>query len=251
MPIRALKPLYDLYQRQRFLPDWRGIFVNPYYILRRGLVMRIGPHAARQQGRVLDLGCGISPYRELFTAAREYIRMDIEFAHESTEDIVFFDGKTIPADDGAFDAVLCTEVLEHAADLDVLVSEIRRVMRPGAQAIVTIPFIWEEHGYPRDFRRFTLVGAKAFFETNGFAVLAGERVGRYASSAAQLRCNNLMRQCPSDHLLIQILFCVVFIAPLTLLGLFTSWIVPGSPDFYLGVFLLLQKPPVPLVSLPR
>lgn len=41
--------------------------------------------------------------------------------------------------DGEFDAVICTEVLEHTVDPRAVLSEIRRVLRPGGRAVITFP----------------------------------------------------------------------------------------------------------------
>ncbi len=242
MSIRALKPLYELQQRQRFLPDWRGVFVNPYYILRKALFRSVKEHAALLTGRLLDLGCGISPYRTVLRAAGEYVRMDIQFLHDEREDIVFYDGQHIPSDDEMFDSLLCTEVLEHVADLESAASEMYRVLRPGGHALLTMPFMWEEHGYPNDYRRLTLSGAEDVFTSKGFEVLLARKIGRFTASFTQLLSNELMKLCPIEHALGQLLFCSLVISPLTILGLLGSSTFPGSASFYLGICLCLRKP---------
>ena len=40
-------------------------------------------------------------------------------------------GEHLPVADGAVDIVLCVDVLEHVRDLDAVISEIRRVLKPG------------------------------------------------------------------------------------------------------------------------
>lgn len=40
-------------------------------------------------------------------------------------------GEQLPADDGCADVVYCVDVLEHVADLDAVVAETARVLRPG------------------------------------------------------------------------------------------------------------------------
>jgi SAM-dependent methyltransferase len=45
----------------------------------------------------------------------------------------------LPLDDNAFDLVLCAETLEHVRDLQLLLSEIRRVLRPGGRLAITTP----------------------------------------------------------------------------------------------------------------
>ena len=45
----------------------------------------------------------------------------------------------LPFADGSFDLVVCTETLEHVRDLQLLLSEIRRVLEPGGRLAVTTP----------------------------------------------------------------------------------------------------------------
>jgi SAM-dependent methyltransferase len=45
----------------------------------------------------------------------------------------------LPFEDGAFDLVLCAETLEHVRDVQTLLSEARRVLRPDGELAVTTP----------------------------------------------------------------------------------------------------------------
>ena len=116
-------------------------------------------HLPRYRGDVLDVGCGQSPYRFLLDRqATKYIGIDIsdadKFDYENAE-IVPFDGEHIPFPDGHFDAVICTEVLEHVSHFQGLVDEIHRVMRNGGEAIFTVPWSARFHYIPHDFFRYT------------------------------------------------------------------------------------------------
>ena len=46
---------------------------------------------------------------------------------------------SLPFADGSFDAVVCLNVLEHVADTQRLMSEARRVSRPGAWIAIAVP----------------------------------------------------------------------------------------------------------------
>jgi SAM-dependent methyltransferase len=111
------------------------------------------------KGDVLDVGCGQSPYRFLLDpATTRYVGIDIIDADKfdyRNSDVVTFDGVHIPFPDDSFDAVICTEVLEHVADFQGLVDEIRRVMKEGAEAIVTVPWSARRHYVPYDYFRYT------------------------------------------------------------------------------------------------
>ena len=59
--------------------------------------------------------------------------------------------------DESLDAIVCTEVLEHCADLYSAVKEMYRVLKPGGLLLAAAPFVWPDHHtdeYP-DFWRIT------------------------------------------------------------------------------------------------
>jgi ubiquinone/menaquinone biosynthesis C-methylase UbiE len=45
----------------------------------------------------------------------------------------------LPLEDAGFDLVLCAETIEHTRDVQLLLSEIRRVLRPGGTLAVSTP----------------------------------------------------------------------------------------------------------------
>ena len=54
------------------------------------------------------------------------------------------DAYRLPFADDAFDAVICSEVLEHLADYPAALVEIRRVLKPGGRFAPTVPRAWPE-----------------------------------------------------------------------------------------------------------
>jgi ubiquinone/menaquinone biosynthesis C-methylase UbiE len=112
-----------------------------------------------QLGRVLDLGCGEQPYREVYGAhAERVVAVDISRrGSESTDAFVRGSAVAIPFADSSFDFVLCSEVLEHVPDPRRAIGEIARVLRPGGRLVLTVPFLYPIHEEPWDFWRFTLL----------------------------------------------------------------------------------------------
>ncbi len=108
-------------------------------------------------GKILDVGCGTSPYRDLLPAGSSYTGIDIPTG-EGKPDIVIAPDKPWPLENAAYDSVICTQVLEHAENKDLLLAEIRRVLRPGGTLLLSVPFIYSEHGMPWDYRRFSVNG---------------------------------------------------------------------------------------------
>ena len=96
------------------------------------------------QGRdVLDLGCaggfmaealalrganvtGIDPAEDAIDAARAHAR---ESGLRIGYDVGV--GEALPYESASFDAVVCVDVLEHVADLNKVLSEVARTLRPG------------------------------------------------------------------------------------------------------------------------
>lgn len=80
----------------------------------------------------------------------------------------------LPLDDCEFDLVLCAETLEHVRDLQLLLSELRRVLRPGGMLAVSTPATWPlsrpEHPLSPHLRRFTARSLRALLGELGFEV---------------------------------------------------------------------------------
>lgn len=119
------------------------------------------------KGNILDIGCGQSPYKFLLNNSdTKYFGIDIVEANEfgyNNPDITAFDGKNIPFEDNKFDAVICTEVLEHVQDFQYLIDEIYRTAKKGADVIVTIPWSARYHYIPYDYFRYTPSSLKTMF----------------------------------------------------------------------------------------
>jgi SAM-dependent methyltransferase len=57
----------------------------------------------------------------------------------------------IPVEDESFDALLCTEVLEHVPDAVAALNEFSRVLKPGGILLITAPFASLTHFAPYHF----------------------------------------------------------------------------------------------------
>lgn len=119
--------------------------------------------------RVLDVGAGTAPYRELFSHA-EYITLDHESSpHKGIADIdLVTSAETIPMDDASLDVVLLIQVLEHVPRPHAILAEIQRVLKHQGTLYLSAPLVWELHELPNDYYRYTPAGLHYLLTEAGF-----------------------------------------------------------------------------------
>jgi len=128
------------------------------------------------KGCFLDLGCGNGPYRQWFESRVEkYVAADLPPVTKTTH--VACDTEHLPFRDGAFDSVLCTQVLEHIPHPWVAASETARVLKPGGILILSCPQYWVLHELPHDYFRFTPYGLRVLFPETGWDWLEHRQQG--------------------------------------------------------------------------
>jgi SAM-dependent methyltransferase len=97
-------------------------------------------------GALLDLGCADGALTMEFARTAharsvhgvEVTPADAVAARERGIQVAEADlNRPLPFDDGAFDVVVSNQVIEHLADTDCFVSEIRRLLKPGGLAITS------------------------------------------------------------------------------------------------------------------
>ena len=162
--------------------------------------------------RVLDLGCGEGRHAiaaavldgvdtigvdlcldDLATARRREREFRESLGDAAPADALFAlmagDALRLPFADGTFDAVICSEVLEHIPDYRAALREIARVLKPGARLCASVPRAWcericwslsrEYHQVPGGHLRiFDAQRLSAEIEAEGFA--AYHRHGAHA-----------------------------------------------------------------------
>jgi SAM-dependent methyltransferase len=132
---------------------------------------------------VLDAGSGGGPYRSCF-AQHRYESADFENA-PGVDYVCDLARTPIQAD--RYDLVVCTQVLEHVPNPGMVLSELYRLLKPGAQLWLSTPLFYEEHMQPYDFFRYTRFGLTRLFEDAGFVVSEiTELEGYYGSLSYQM-----------------------------------------------------------------
>lgn len=119
---------------------------------------------------ILDAGAGECAYKKYFSHCN-YVSVDLAIGEEkwnynNLDYIAPLDN--LPFDDASFDAILCTQVLEHLEWPRKVVKELFRVLKPGGKLFLTAPMAHDEHQAPYDFFRYTTFGLKSICEHAGF-----------------------------------------------------------------------------------
>lgn len=116
----------------------------------------------RVRGRVLIVGAGKEPYKELLRSADSVLVTDVGELHAGLDHIA--DVHELSYQDDSFDCVLAIEVFEHLRSPALAAAELYRVLKPGGKVIVTIPFMFRVHADPHDYQRLTQGGLEVLFE---------------------------------------------------------------------------------------
>jgi SAM-dependent methyltransferase len=152
----------ETYREQFELEDEHWWFTG-----RRAVIWSLlGPLAADRPLRVLDAGCGTGRNLVEFRTLGPVSGVDpspeaLAFCRErGLEDVRPGSLEALPFDDGAFDLILATDVIEHLRDDGVGLAELRRVSAPAGHLLLTVPayrWLWSEHDDAHHhFRRYTL-----------------------------------------------------------------------------------------------
>lgn len=156
--------------KQKGAYHWREYFGNLYhknafvkarYDLVIDLLKNSG-YSFSSSPRILEVGCGDGALCAVlkktfkceihgFDPSKEGIRMAKEMfsKHQfSSSTFTTVSGYTYPYQDNYFDAVVCADVIEHVQHPDKMLSEMKRVLRPGGQCVITTPIRLTEE--PKD-----------------------------------------------------------------------------------------------------
>ncbi|MBI4872215.1 MAG: methyltransferase domain-containing protein [Candidatus Riflebacteria bacterium] len=120
--------------------------------------------------RVLDAGAGECDYKRYFTHCG-YVAVDLAVGQQSW-DFGRLDAiarlSELPLRSDVFEAILCTQTLEHLEFPRESIAELHRVLKPGGKLFVTVPMAQGEHQPPHDFFRYTSYGLRSLLVHAGF-----------------------------------------------------------------------------------
>ncbi len=110
--------------------------------------------------KILDAGAGPVRYKKYFTDCT-YLTQDFQSnkdLHKDPDDLLQYGGidyvsdiTDIPVENNSFDAVICTEVLEHIPRPDMAIKEFSRILKSGGALYITTPLGSGVHQAPYHF----------------------------------------------------------------------------------------------------
>ena len=156
--------------------------------------------ASKVNGRLLDVGCDGGTLTEKVASRAtpdRVVGIDISarslaytITKRSQFDLVIGDAEELPFQDATFEAIFCSEVMEHLENPQEMLSEVKRCLTPTGYAVVMVPaetplfkvlwFFWTkfgkgkvwDHAHVQDFGGEALDGVVA---RAGFRVLEDKR----------------------------------------------------------------------------
>lgn len=123
------------------------------------------------RGNLIDLGCGNMPFRAFIERqVTAYHGLDKFPTTPSVTYEADIQNMSIIADQ-SYDVALCIEVLEHVPNPRLAIREVRRILRLGGNAIITVPHLSRLHDEPYDYYRYTKYGLEYLLSSEGLKVI--------------------------------------------------------------------------------
>ena len=148
--------------------------------------LRVFVRSLGRAERALDLGCGDGRLTAELEAAEltaaDVSRVALERARQRLPGARIAElepDAPLPFEDGAFDVVLCAETIEHVRDVQLLLSEVRRVLRRGGTLALSTPaarmLVRPPDPLSPHLRMFTRRSLRRLLDELGFDVRSLER----------------------------------------------------------------------------
>ncbi|MCB0196176.1 MAG: methyltransferase domain-containing protein [Anaerolineae bacterium] len=152
--------------RDLLTETWRG------KSLARTMFNRQVKHSVKMDttGIVLDLGGGQSPSYYRFwgysSPPENVIRVDIVSTNRPT--LFASLEHPLPVNDNVSNQVFLFNVLEHIFHHKQLLDEIHRILKPGGEFFLYVPFLINIHADPHDYFRYSASALERLLESVGF-----------------------------------------------------------------------------------
>ena len=134
-----------------------------------------------------------------------------------------------------FDNILIFNVLEHLDKYDLAFKELRRILKKGGLLIGSTPFLYQVHGAPDDYFRFTKTFFEKKFSINGYKIVVLKCLGQGPFLASFSLIYSYIKFIP-------ILSHLVLIICSTLDFIIQIFVKTNLKEIYpLGIFFIVKK----------
>jgi 2-polyprenyl-3-methyl-5-hydroxy-6-metoxy-1,4-benzoquinol methylase len=143
-----VEQINDRLAREHPIDDYYARSIWPIRFIERRRLEIIRAMVGSHRGLdIAEVGSGGGHVLRLFPDAR-LTAIDVSgvFLETARRNLRGYDARFIKGEltslalpSAAFDRVICTEVLEHTRDPAAILAEIRRIVRPGGVAVITVP----------------------------------------------------------------------------------------------------------------
>lgn len=164
--------LYQLHERLEDTYWW--------FVAKNNILMHLAGRLVKPGARAADIGCGTGGLLARLAARYEAtgVEMDDGAREACARRGLKVLGGHLPGavalEDGAFDLVIASEVVEHVEDDRGAVARLARLLAPGGVLMITVPahqWMWSEHDVANHhFRRYSRAGVRALVEGAGLRV---------------------------------------------------------------------------------
>jgi SAM-dependent methyltransferase len=159
------------------------------WVVGRYLLPELRRLGQAQNGALLDLACGESPFRSFFPKVGAYLRVD---RNALDSEVTPGDMLAIPLANGSVDAVLLFQAITDVPNPVDVLKEARRVLRPGGRLLVFESMAYPEHDAPHDFYRLMPEGLRMLGADAGLELRECIRLGGLFTRFATLWSTFLM-----------------------------------------------------------
>lgn len=146
------------------------------------------------RGRLADLGCGSVPLYAIYRPQVQSVTcVDWPGSVHATSHVDLFADLNEPLalEDGQYDTVIASDVIEHLHTPLALFSSAARALKPGGSLIVGVPFLYWVHEAPHDYHRYTRFALTRLCEQANLQVAAIEPYGGAPEVIADLMTKTL------------------------------------------------------------
>jgi len=162
---RSIIPAFirDIIYLVRNSEEWyyRKVLKNARIVIRKAIIKSSKRKDIRNP--IFEIGAGGTYNKEIFLKSfveYQYWTSNIDCLHIDDKIDIICDARWLPLKDSSVGTIVCSEVLEHIAETMVVVSEMHRILVDGGLGIITTPFYFPIHEFPKDYYRFTPDGLK-------------------------------------------------------------------------------------------